>query len=127
MANTKENKGLEVNFDTMTVAELKAYAAKTTAEKVAAEEKAKATQEGAAKEISTLKKKLTETKEAASGDVIITYEDEKYRVVGSSFSLPNSMTGGKNKSVKAEELKDDADLVKKLIESESGILIKVEK
>lgn len=107
-------------YDKMTVEELKAALIQSDADKAKIAEDAK-------KEIAKAKDKAAKAKDEANGEVFVTFGDDTYKAIGPAFSLPNSITGGKNTSVKAEDLKNDADLVEKLIKSESGILIKVEK
>lgn len=111
----------------MTDVELRAFALQSQKDKLAAEDKLTKTQAGAAKEIKALKEKIKETKETATGKVFVTHEDKKYLVTSPAFSLPNSLTGGKNTSIKAEELKDKPELIQKLIALESGILLEVVK
>jgi hypothetical protein len=107
-------------YDKMTPEELKAALIQSDAEKAKIEENAK-------KEIAKAKERAAKAKDEANGNVFVTYGDDTYKVVGPAFSLPNSITGGKNKSLNAEDLKNDPDLVEQLIKSESGILVKVEK
>lgn len=107
-------------YDKMTAEELKAALIQSDTDKVKIAEDAK-------KEIAKAKEKAAKAKDEANGEVFVKFGDDTYKASSPSFSLPNSITGGKNKSVNAEELKNNAELVEQLIKSESGILVKVEK
>lgn len=107
-------------IDKMTVEELKAALLKSQANEVKIADEAK-------KEIAKAKEKAAKAKDEASGEVFVKHGEDEYKVIGGAFSLPNSITGGKNRSVTAEELKGDAELIATLVAAESGVLVKVEK
>lgn len=115
------------SFEEMTPEEL-LEAAKALKQEKETALKAKEDIEKASKaEISKLKGKVKEAQEASQTAIIVTHDDEKYEVIQPSFRLPYSVSKGQNTSYKAEELKDNPEVIAVLVQIGSSVLRKVEK